>query len=252
MSLGGRHALVTGGGRGIGRAVASALVLAGTTVSIVGRNDETLIESVAAGDAHAWAGADVTDGAAVKAALARLIAANGPVDILVNNAGGAETGPFGRGDAALFARMIALNLTAAIDLTRLVLPSMVERGCGRIVNVASTAGLKGYAYVTAYCTAKHGLVGFTRALAIETAKTGVTVNAGCPGYTDTDLVRTSAAVAAARTGKDAAAVVAGYVSGNPQGRLVRPEEVAAAVIWLCGKEAAAVTGQAIAIDGGEI
>jgi 3-hydroxybutyrate dehydrogenase len=252
VSLDDRHALVTGGGRGIGRAVAAALVAAGATVSIAGRSEESLIERIVDGEAHAYAVADVTDAAAMGEVVSRLSSARGAIDILVNNAGGAETAPFVRTDAAMFARMLALNLTSAIELARLVLPGMVERGFGRIINVASTAGLKGYAYTTAYCTAKHGLVGFTRSLAVETAKTGVTVNAVCPGFTDTDLIRSGAATLAARTGKDEAAIIADFLAANPQGRLVLPQEVAAAVLWLCGQDAGAVTGQSIAIAGGEV
>ncbi|MDJ1157505.1 SDR family NAD(P)-dependent oxidoreductase [Chelatococcus sp. SYSU_G07232] len=251
MSLSGRHALVTGGGRGIGAAIAAALTAAGAEVSILGRTEETLRNAVALGFAVRYEVADVTDAAMLAESVAALADIGGPVDILVNNAGGAETAPFDRSDAALFARMLALNLTSAVETTRLVLPAMRERGFGRIVNIASTAGLKGYAYCTAYAAAKHALVGFTRALAVEAAKTGVTVNALCPGFTDTDLVRTSVAKVAARTGRGEAEVVANYVAGNPQGRLVRPEEVAAAALWLCGDNAAAVTGQAIAVDGGE-
>jgi 3-hydroxybutyrate dehydrogenase len=252
VSLDDRHALVTGGGRGIGRAIAAAFVAAGATVSIVGRSEESLIERILDGEAHAYGVADVTDADAMAEGVTRLSATRGPIDILVNNAGGAETGRFVGSDPAMFQRMLALNLTSAIDLTRLLLPGMIERGFGRIINVASTAGLKGYAYVTAYCTAKHGLVGFTRALAMETARTGVTVNAVCPGFTDTGLVRDSAAKLAAETGKDEAAIIADFVLANPQARLVRPQEVASAVVWLCGIDAAAVTGQTIAVAGGEV
>lgn len=252
MSLSGRHALVTGGGRGIGAAVAAALTRAGASVSIIGRNEEALQRTVALGFAARYATADVTDRAALAEAHGTLAAAGGLISILVNNAGGAETASFLKTGADVFARMLALNLTSAVEATRLALPAMQASGFGRVINIASTAGLKGYPYCTAYGAAKHALVGFTRALATETAQTGVTVNALCPGYTDTDLVRGSLAKVSARTGKDEATVLAAYVAGNPQGRLVRPEEVAAAAVWLCDAASAAVTGQAIAIAGGEL
>jgi NAD(P)-dependent dehydrogenase (short-subunit alcohol dehydrogenase family) len=146
---------------------------------------------------------------------------------------------------------MALNFMGTVRAIRAVLPGMVERGFGRIVNIASTAGLKGYAYVAPYVAAKHAVVGLTRALAVETARSGVTVNALCPGYTDTALVRDSAARTAAKTGGTAEDVIAKLAAANPQGRLVRPDEVAAAAVWLASDAAAAVNGQAIAIDGGE-
>ena len=248
-SLTGRHALVTGGSRGIGRAVAAALMLAGADVTILGRDAATLGAVVEAGDASAFATADVTDGAALADALGRL---ERPVDILVANAGEAVSKAFGRTGEADFAAMLGVNLMGVVNAARAVLPAMEAGRRGRIVAVASTAGLKGYPYVTAYCAAKHAVVGFVRALALETARTGVTVNAVCPGFTETDLVATSLDRIVQKTGRTRDEALAELTRTNPQGRLVRPEEVADAVLWLCGDRAASVTGQAIAVAGGEV
>ena len=252
MALDGKHALVTGGSRGIGRAVAAALACAGAEVTVVGRNEAALREAVAAGDAAGCAVADVTDAQAVARQVSAAEAARGPIAILINNAGSVESGPFGKLDPATFSAMWNVHVMGAVHATRAVLPGMVERGFGRIVNIASTAGLKGYAYVSAYCAAKHALVGLTRALALETARRGVTVNAVCPGYTDTALVRESIERVADKTGREHADVLAEYVRDTPIRRLIRPQEVAAAVLYLCSAEAAAVTGTTLAIAGGEL
>jgi anthraniloyl-CoA monooxygenase len=155
-------------------------------------------------------------------------------------------------DIELWRRMLAVNLDGVFNCTRAVYAMMRTRGWGRIVNVASTAAVKGYAYVSAYCAAKHGVLGLTRSLALEAARSGVTVNAVCPGYTDTDIVRQAVKNIAQKTGRSADEALMELTSGNPQGRLIDPSEVADAVVWLCRPEAAAITGQAIAVAGGEV
>jgi 3-hydroxybutyrate dehydrogenase len=245
------HALVTGGARGIGREVATALSAAGAMVTVLGRNRTTLEDVVASGAAKFAAVADVTDQAAVGGAVAEA-ASRQPIDILVANAGAAESAPFGRTDAALFRRMWEVNFLGLVHATQAVLPGMLERRHGRIVAIASTAGLKGYAYVSAYSAAKHAVVGLVRSLALETAKSGVTVNAVCPGFTETDLLENSIDNIMRKTGRNREQAVAELAKHNPQARLVRPSEVADAVLWLCGEGASAITGQAIAVAGGEV
>jgi 3-hydroxybutyrate dehydrogenase len=252
MSLQGRHALVTGGGRGIGRAVAQALTQAGARVTVTGRTESVLVDAVAAGDAEGYCAVDATEETAVLHAFRRAAAGRGPIDILVANAGAAETAPFAKTDSAMFRRMLDLNLMGVVHAAHAALPDMLARGRGRIIAVASIAGLKGYPYVTAYVAAKHAVVGLARALAQETARTGVTVNAVCPGYVETDMVAGGLAAIAAKTGRGPEEALAAMLKDNPQRRLVKPAEVAAACVWLASDEAGAVNGAAVPITGGEI
>ena len=248
-----RHALVTGGGQGIGAAIAKALVARGLNVTVLGRRLAVVQAQADTDPEHLLAvSADVADPAQVAAAVAQAEARFGPVDVLVNNAGQAQTAPFLKMDLALWHQMLSVNLTGTLVCTQAVLPGMVARGWGRVVNVASTAGQVGYAYVSAYCAAKHGVVGLTKSLALEMAKKGVTVNAVCPGYTETDIVRESIERVVAKTGRSAEEARAEFVKSNPQGKLVLPEQVADAVAWLCGEGASAVTGQSISVAGGEV
>jgi NAD(P)-dependent dehydrogenase (short-subunit alcohol dehydrogenase family) len=253
MSLTGHHAVVTGAGSGIGRATAERLAEAGCQVTLIGRHLVRLGETAdRIGDLAFVAPADVTDPDMLAAAIEVGRDRFGPVDILINNAGAATSAPFLKTDADALRAMLALNLEAPAEAARLVLPGMLTRRWGRIVNVASTAGLKGYPYVSAYVAAKHGLVGLTRALALEVAAKGVTVNAVCPGFTDTDLVARSIEAITGKTGRSEDDARAALSASNPQGRLITPDEVATTIVWLCGDAASGVNGAAVPVAGGEL
>ncbi len=255
MMAAGHHALVTGGGRGIGAAVARRLVAVGYRVTVTARNVETLSALTASlGGERVCRGVtmDVGDRASVDAGMEAARAAFGPLAVLVNNAGQAESAPFLKTDAALFERMLSVNLMGVFHCTQSALPDMLATGSGRIINIASTAGLTGYAYVSAYTAAKHGVIGLTRALALELATKGITVNAVCPGYTQTDIVKEAIANIMAKTGRTEIEALAELAKNNPMEQLVQPTEVADTVAWLAGPGASSMTGQSIAVCGGEV
>lgn len=249
-ALNGSHALVTGAGRGIGAAIAQSLSGEGAAVSLMVRHRER-----AANVARSLAGAqaiviaDITDRSAVQDACRQAADQLGPVDILVNNAGSTESAPFLASSPSLFERMIAEHLLGAVHATQAVLPAMIERKRGHVINVASTAGLRGEAYVTAYVAAKHALVGLTRALAVEVAKHGISVNAVCPGYTDTDLVRDAVTRISEKTGRGEDDALRSILARAGQTRLVTVAEVARTVVALCTAPAGAASGQTVVLDG---
>ena len=248
-NLAGRHAVVTGGGRGIGAAIAQMLDAQGATTTLVGRDEAALAaQANALSDAH-YARLDITDSSAVRRVFDGLHA---PVDILVNNAGSAPSAPFAKMTEQAWHDTLNVNLTGAFYCCRAAINSMLDRGYGRIINIASTSALRGYSYVAAYCAAKHGLLGLTRALAVEYAKHEITVNAICPGFTETDLLTTSVANIMEKTGRSEEAARKVLLADNPQQRFITPEEVAATVSWLVSDGARSVTGQAIAVCGGEV
>jgi NAD(P)-dependent dehydrogenase (short-subunit alcohol dehydrogenase family) len=253
--LEGRHAVVTGGGSGIGAAIAQALADAGASVTLMGRDAARLAvqrERLGASVRIGVTSVDVTQADAVDAAFAEAADRLGAIDLLVNNAGQAQSAPFTNTDIQLWQRMLDVNLTGVFLCTRAVLPAMLERRYGRIVNIASTAAQTGYPYVAAYCAAKHGVLGLTRSLALEVATRGITVNAVCPGYTETELLRESIQQIVANTARNDAEAREALLRANPQRRFVTPDQVANTVRWLCTPGSEAVNGQAISIAGGEV
>lgn len=245
------HALVTGGGSGVGKAIALALAGEGVHVTICGRREAQLAEVAKESSRIFPVVADVTNEASMVALYEKAEAARGPFDIVVANAGIAGSSPAARTTLADWQRMLDVNLTGAFLTVRPALAGMAGRKAGRIVFIASTAGLKGAAYIAPYVAAKHGVIGLMRSLAAETVKTGVTVNAVCPGFVETDMLEESVARIVEKTGRSSEQARAALASTNPQGRIIQPDEVAAAVLWLCSDAAKSITSQALAISGGE-
>lgn len=246
-----RHAVITGGGSGIGAAIARALASDGNRVSLIGRRPGPIAD-VARPIGGFAATADVTDRRSVDAAFEAARDAHGPIEILINCAGDAPSGKFANVSIEQWRATLAVNLDALFHCIQAALPDLLAATAGRVVTIASTAGLKGYSYVAPYVAAKHGAIGLTRALAAEYAKTALTINAVCPGFTDTDLVTRAVATIRASTGREEQAARAEIARYNPQRRLIAPEEVAAAVLWLCRRDSQSITGQAIAVAGGEV
>lgn len=245
MTLAGKTVLITGGGTGVGAEMARAFAGAGAGVIVSGRRADPLQAVAGTSGSIRAITADVTD----EASVAALFQAAGPVDIVIANAGAADSAPFARTSLDDWNRMLMVNLTGVFLTLRAGLRQMA--GWGRLISVASTAGLKGYAYVAPYAAAKHGVVGLTRSLSLEVAKREITVNALCPGFLDTEMTDRSIANIMDKTGMDRAKATATLAAHNPQKRLIRPDEVSAAALWLCGPGSDGINGQAIAIAGGE-
>mgnify|MGYP000141489474 CR=1 FL=1 len=247
-----KHAVITGGGSGIGLAIAKAFDQEGIKTSIIGRHMERLQEAAATMKHSNPYQLDVTEPGNVMSVVALIEQQQGPIDILVNNAGAASTAPFQKMSYDRWQKMINVNLNGTFLMTQNVLMTMAQRGVGRIINIASTAGLKGYGYSSAYCAAKHGVIGLTKALALELARTKITVNAICPGFTDTDIVEDAIDNIVKKTDRSREEALGELVKYNPQKRLIQPKEVAETVLWLCSPQSRSITGQSIAVAGGEI
>ncbi len=247
-----KHALVTGGGSGIGAAIALSLAGRGAMVTITGRRQQPLDQVAGQSDNIQTALLDVTDEAAIETVFAEAAKTTGPIDIVVANAGIAETMPILKSDFAFWRRIMATNLDGAYFTMRAALPFMLENGWGRIIAISSVAGQRGMARGTAYCASKHGLIGLTRALAEETLTKGITVNAICPGYVRTPIVERGVANIVEKTGLAPEAALKAMVDTNPIGRLIEPQEVAEAALWLCGPGSGGVSGQTIQIAGGHV
>lgn len=246
------HAFITGGGSGIGLAAARRFAADGVRLTLVGRDAARVQEAAEHFPDAQGVQCDVADEASVAAAFTRARDRYGAIDILINNAGVTPSAPLHKMDLATWNATIAINLTGAFLCARAALDDMYAAKWGRIVNVASVAGLKGGAYISAYCASKHGMIGMTRALAQETAKRGVTVNAICPGYVDTDVIPRAVQGIVSKTRLSEDEARASLYAGNPQGRLITADEVASAILWLCSDGAAATNGAAIPMSGGEI
>lgn len=250
MSVADRHIVVTGGGTGVGRAMAETFAHAGAKVTIMGRREAPLRQVAAQHRFIGWVTCDVTEPEAVKAAFRQARGLNGPVSVAVANAGAAESMPFERMTPAHLQAMLAVNLAGVVNTWQAALPDMKTEGWGRLIAVASTAGLKGFAYVSGYAAAKHAVIGLTRSLALELGDSGVTANAICPGFIETPLLERSVANIMDKTGMDEGAARARLVADNPQKRFIQPDEVAGTALWLCSDAARSVNGHALALSGG--
>ncbi len=251
LTLAGKHALVTGGGTGIGAAIALALAETGAAVTICGRRLPELQGSAGRHENIHAQTADVTNADSLQRLYHDAQKARGSFGIIVANAGAAASAPAEKVTRALWDHTIAVNLTGAFLSVQPALATMREHKWGRIVFIASTAGLRGYAYVAPYVAAKHGVIGLARALAAETATDGITVNAVCPGFTETPMLERAVDRIVAATKRSGSETRSALAANNPQARFIKPEEVAAAVVWLCAGDSAAITGQAISVSGGE-
>ncbi|MEE8320493.1 MAG: SDR family oxidoreductase [Gammaproteobacteria bacterium] len=246
------HAVVTGGSRGIGEAIAKKLSSLGIRISLMGRELELLKQKSAELPQSCAVSVDVSDEDSIRQAFAKAQSSFGTIDILVNNAGMVESAPFAKTQTAMWQRIVDVNMTGPFLCARYALSDMQKQGWGRIINIASTAGLKGYPFVSAYTAAKHGVIGLTRSLALETARENITVNAICPGYTETDLLTHSLDNIVAKTGRSLDEARETLLNNNPQHRFIQPREVAETVAWLCQPGTESITGQAITIAGGEV
>ena len=251
-SLSGKHALVTGGGTGSGAQIALLMARNGAQVTIAGRRLEPLIKTAAGQERIYPEQCNVTDEKSVQELFQTSEKARGSFDIVIANAGMARSAPLHKTDFELWQSTLSVNLTGSFLVARAGLQAMLKIGWGRIIFVASTAGLKGYPYVTAYCAAKHGIVGLTRSLALETAKKGITVNAICPGFMETPMLNESIKTITDKTGLSESEARASLVSGNPQGRFIQPDEVASMIMYLCSEHASSINGQALSLSGGEV
>lgn len=247
-----KHVVITGGGRGIGAAVAARFDEMGAAITLIGRTESTLKKAAERLGNAGFQTADVCDARSVENAFKSAVEQRGPAAVLINNAGAAKSAPFERTTNELWDNMLAVNLTGIFNCQQQVIGAMREAKWGRIINVVSTAGLVGYAYVSAYCAAKHGAIGLTRALALETARDGITVNAICPGFTETDLLEDSIQNIMNTTGRDREAAEKSLKAVNPQRRFIQPEEIAATAAWLCSPGSESITGQSLAVAGGEV
>ncbi len=252
MSVDGKHVVVTGGGTGVGAAIAEAMAHTGARVTVVGRREGPLREVAGKHRFIGWKVADVTDADALGTAMSEARALSGPIAVAVANAGAAESVPFAKMQPDQMRGMLEVNLLGVMNSWQAVLGDMQSEGWGRLIAVASTAGLKGYPYVSGYCAAKHGVVGLTRAVALEMAESGITVNAICPGFVDTPMLDRSVANIMEKTGMDEAKARASLTRGNPQKRFIEVDEVAGAALWLCSEAARSVNGTAMSLSGGEI